>query len=134
MDYPHILGPVNEIYNRIVTKIGENNLTKSIIIGDFNAGKNPASSELKSSSFSLFTFNTGNKNDRVLFGNEITSHKSTYDESLKLLKTNINKYANVKNLWSKKETNYRRCKYNQELISSKQITSDHYPLLCSINL
>lgn len=135
MQYPHILDSVNEVYNRITSKIQTEDFDKIIVIGDFNAGGKIRSEELLRSQFSQRTVDLNNsyKNDRVLLGNSFSSNliNISYDTSVKILRSHVNKSSRHK-VWNSSDINYRKSEDNQELIRRKIITSDHQPVMLTI--
>lgn len=138
MDYPHILRPINESYDRIISKIGEEGMQNAFIMGDFNADNIISARELFSSYFYLYMFNKKGYDmnyDHIFIGKNFAGHPMTmeYDNRIPLLEMNVNKPTSDSKIWKNANVQYTRSDLNNKLVNNMIVTTDHHPIIFAID-
>ena len=140
MEYPSIINPVKEVFDRISQRLTPHELVKTIVMGDFNAGAARASIELKESPFNEEMTDINREkfiDDHVFVGNNINRDnnvKIRYIEDISILEMNVNMPVLDKK-WKGPIAvqDYNQSEINNRLIYGQPIeagmvTSDHYPI------
>ncbi len=95
MQYPHIHLSLDEVYNRISTKLTNQQLQNTITMGDFNAHSLISGKELFTSDFYLSMFDRNGHeliDDHVFVGNQLGQYDINvgYGSDIQLLEMNTN--------------------------------------------
>lgn len=139
MNYPHILKPLNEIYDRITSYIGKIGLRSTIIIGDFNAEELIPARELFASNFYDDMFNKEGydlKLDHAMIGKNFMNYDIDmyHDMEMPLFEMKLNEPASNSRVWNNPNQKYNKSSLNNKIINDGFETSDHYPVILTLNL
>ena len=138
MLYPSIKLPVEEIYQRLQQSLGKKNLQRTILLGDFNSHSLLTAIELLKSNLNtqMRDLNGADLIDdhvwvgRQLYRNYIISSKN--DTRLELLEMNVNDPTSDPKKYKQLDIEYNQSPINQQLLDTRKMTTDHYPIILNI--
>ncbi|SNW62646.1 Endonuclease/exonuclease/phosphatase family protein [Orpheovirus IHUMI-LCC2] len=138
MQYPSILQPLNEVHNRISNVLSEDELRNMVLVGDFNAHGLQGARELFASDLHKYMFDEQGSeliDDHIFLGNDMRFYGRNiyYDKNVRLLNMDVNSNTADKNRWSIPQSKYNLSIENNELVNMKVITSDHYPIILTLD-